>query len=138
MEELAWPTTGPTRLETEVLIVGGGVAGCLAAIQALDAGAEVLVADKAKFLERAGSVAGGVDQFMTPLNAGEEWDTPAHLMTFVPYLTDGLSDLDVAERAVHELLMCSSAWSTSGLTSPTPPPASTSEPVRSACPASIT
>ncbi|MGH3347316.1 MAG: FAD-binding protein [Nocardioides sp.] len=103
MSGLAWPSAELTRLDTEVLVVGGGVAGCLAAIEALDAGASVLVADKAKFLERAGSVAGGVDQFMTPLGAGEEWDTPQHLMTFVPALTDGLSDLDVAERAVHEL-----------------------------------
>ena len=43
------------------------------------------------------------DQFMTPLNGSEEWDTPEHLMSFVPTLTDGLTDLDVAERAVHEL-----------------------------------
>ena len=100
---LTWPSAEPTRLRTEVLVIGGGVAGCLAAIQARDAGADVLVADKARFLERAGSVAGGVDQFMTPLDDGPEWDTPQHLMTFVPMLTDGLTDLDVAERAVHEL-----------------------------------
>lgn len=103
MTDVPWPSDGVTELASDVLVVGGGVAGCLAAIEALDAGATVLVADKAKFLERAGSVAGGVDQFMTPLNGGEEWDTPQHLMSFVPGLTDGLSDLDVAERAVHEL-----------------------------------
>jgi adenylylsulfate reductase subunit A len=103
MKNLEWPAAELTQVQTEVLIVGGGVAGCLAAIQARDAGAAVLVADKARFLERAGSVAGGVDQFMAPLNAGEDWDTPQHLMAFVPSLTDGLSDLDVAERAVHEL-----------------------------------
>jgi succinate dehydrogenase/fumarate reductase flavoprotein subunit len=103
MSHPTWPPAGVTHLETEVFVVGGGVAGCLAAIEARDAGADVLVADKAKFLERAGSVAGGVDQFMTPLIRGEEWDTPEHLMTFVPALTDGLSDLAVAERAVHEL-----------------------------------
>ncbi len=102
-EPLAWPSDEVTRLETDVLVIGGGVAGCLAAIEARDAGVSVLVADKAKLLERAGSVAGGVDQFMTPLNGTEEWDTPQHLMTFVPKLTDGLTDLDVAERAVHEL-----------------------------------
>jgi succinate dehydrogenase/fumarate reductase flavoprotein subunit len=103
MGSLRWPSGGPTELVADVLVVGGGVAGCMAAIQARDAGADVLIADKAKFLERAGSVAGGVDQFMTPLNGGEEWDTPQHLMAFVPMLTDGLSDLEVAERAVHEL-----------------------------------
>lgn len=101
--ELSWPRPEPTRLDTDVLIVGGGVAGCLAAIEARGAGAAVLIADKAKFLERAGSVAGGVDQFMTPLNSGPEWDTPQHLMMHVPSLTDGLTDIDVAERAVHEL-----------------------------------
>jgi len=100
---LDWPSRELTRLRTEVLVIGGGVAGCLAAIQARDAGADVLIADKARLLERAGSVAGGVDQFMTPLNDGPDWDTPQHLMQFVPMLTDGLSDLDVAERAVHEL-----------------------------------
>lgn len=103
MGDLQWPSDEVTRLESDVLVVGGGVAGCLAAISARDAGADVLIADKAKFLERAGSVAGGVDQFMTPLNGGEEWDTPQHLMLHVPSLTDGLSDLEVAERAVHEL-----------------------------------
>ncbi|WP_148571341.1 FAD-binding protein [Nocardioides caldifontis] len=103
MSPTPWPSSEPKWLATDVLVVGGGVAGCLAAIQARDEGAAVLVADKAKFLERAGSVAGGVDQFMTPLNTEAEWDSPEHLMKFVPGLTDGLSDLDVAERAVHEL-----------------------------------
>ena len=103
MGSLQWPSDEVTRLEADVLVVGGGVAGCLAAISARDAGADVLIADKAKFLECAGSVAGGVDQFMTPLNGGEEWDTPQHLMLHVPSLTDGLSDLEVAERAVTEL-----------------------------------
>lgn len=101
--QLTWPSAEPTRLHTDVLVIGGGVAGCLAAVEAREAGAEVLVADKAKFLERAGSVAGGVDQFMTPLNLGPEWDTPHHLMMHLPSLTDGLTDIDVAERAVHEL-----------------------------------
>ena len=103
MARVTWPQEDVTQLETDVLVVGGGVAGCLAALEAREAKARVLIADKAKFLERAGSVAGGVDQFMAPINAGEEWDTPAHLMLHVPSLTDGLTDYDVAERAVFEL-----------------------------------
>ncbi len=102
MSDEVWPSE-PTRFETDVLVIGGGVAGCLAAIEARDAGARVLIADKAKFLERAGSVAGGVDQFMAPINTEEEWDSPEHLMAYVPNLTDGLADLDVAGHAVHEL-----------------------------------
>ena len=93
----------PTVLSTDVLVIGGGVAGCLAAIEARDSGAEVLVADKARFLERAGSVGGGVDQYLSPLNSGPEWDTPEFLMLHIPALTDGLVDIDVAERVVYEM-----------------------------------
>lgn len=95
--------TQPTELETDVLIVGGGVAGCLAAIEARAAGARVLIADKARFLERAGSVGGGVDQYLTPLNSGPEWDTPQYLLMHVPALTDGLVNLEVAEQVVNEM-----------------------------------
>ncbi|MEW6669024.1 MAG: FAD-binding protein [Thermodesulfobacteriota bacterium] len=41
-------------LRTDVLVLGGGIAGCMAAIKARDAGAEVLVVDKAH-LGRSGS-----------------------------------------------------------------------------------
>lgn len=95
--------TTSTRLETDVLVVGGGVAGCLAAIEAREAGLQVLIADKARFLERAGSVGGGVDQYLTPMNSGPEWDTPQFLLMHIPELTDGLVDIDVAERVVHEM-----------------------------------
>ncbi|HUY50847.1 MAG TPA: FAD-binding protein [Streptosporangiaceae bacterium] len=93
----------PTIMSTDVLIVGGGVAGCLAAMEARAGGASVIIADKARFLERAGSVGGGVDQFLTPLNSGPDWDTPQYLLTHVPALTDGLVDVDVAERVVYEM-----------------------------------
>lgn len=97
--------TGGTlrRLETDVLIIGGGVAGSLAADEARSAGREVLILDKAKLLERAGSVGGGVDQYLTPMNSGPEWDTPEHLLMHIPTLTDGLVDMEVAERVVHEM-----------------------------------
>lgn len=92
-----------TSIDADVLIVGGGVAGCLAAIEARQDGASVLVADKARFLERAGSVGGGVDQFLSPMNSGPEWDSPQYLLMHIPVLTDGLVDLDVAEQVVHEM-----------------------------------
>lgn len=93
----------PVIRETDVLIVGGGVAGCLAALTAREAGVRVLVADKARLLERAGSVGGGVDQYLTAMNSGPEWDTPEFLLMHVPKLTDGLADMAVAERVVHEM-----------------------------------
>lgn len=92
-----------TELTTDVLIVGGGVAGCTAAIQARASGVSVTIVDKARFLERAGSVGGGVDQYLSTLNSGPDWDTPAYLLTHVPTLTDGLVDIDVAERVVYEI-----------------------------------
>lgn len=91
------------RLETDVLIVGGGVAGCLAAVEAREAGCDVLIADKARLLERAGSVGGGVDQYLTAMNSGPEWDTPEYLLMHIPTLTDGLVDMEVAERVIHEM-----------------------------------
>jgi succinate dehydrogenase/fumarate reductase flavoprotein subunit len=93
----------PIQMTTDVLVVGGGVAGCLAATEAAEGGADVLIVDKAKMLERAGSVGGGVDQYLTPMNTGPEWDTPQYLLMHIPMLTDGLVDLDVAEQVVHEM-----------------------------------
>lgn len=93
----------PTSIDTDVLIVGGGVAGCLAALEACEGGANVLVVDKAKMLERAGSVGGGVDQYLTAMNSGPQWDTPEYLLMHIPQLTDGLADMEVAERVVHEM-----------------------------------
>lgn len=99
----ALPTGSMQQFETDVLIVGGGVAGCLAAVEAQRAGCEVLISDKAKLLERAGSVGGGVDQYLTAMNSGPEWDTPEFLLMHIPTLTDGLVDMEVAERVVHEM-----------------------------------
>lgn len=92
-----------TEIETDVLIVGGGVAGCLAALAARDAGAKVLVCDKGGRLAWSGSVGGGVDQFLAVLETEEEWDQPAYLMDSVGQLTDGLVDLPVVEKMVYEL-----------------------------------
>jgi succinate dehydrogenase/fumarate reductase flavoprotein subunit len=40
------PTTAEYRLEADVLVVGGGIAGCFAAIKAREQGAKVLLVDK--------------------------------------------------------------------------------------------
>ena len=49
-------------LETDVLIIGGGIAGLMAAINAATQGADVLVAEKAN-TKRSGSGATGNDHF---------------------------------------------------------------------------
>ncbi|MEJ2291280.1 MAG: FAD-dependent oxidoreductase [Deinococcales bacterium] len=91
------------RLETDVAVVGGGVAGCMAAIPALEAGLEVVICDKGKLLERSGSVGGGVDHYLTVMETGPEWDTPEFLLKHIPDLTDGIVDMEVTDRVVREM-----------------------------------
>ncbi len=93
----------PTRLETDVLVVGGGVAGCLAAYEARQHGVDVLVVDKAKMLERAGSVGGGVDQYLAALGTGPDWDDPRYMLWHLPAMTDDLVDMELAERVVLQM-----------------------------------
>ena len=90
-------------LETDVVVVGGGVAGCLAALGATDAGARVVICDKCGLLERAGSVAGGTDHFTAVLEEGPEWDTPEYLMKYMPALLEGVADIEAVDRLVHGL-----------------------------------
>lgn len=50
-------------IEADVLVIGGGLAGCNAAIAAAERGCRVVVSDKGK-IERSGDIGGGVDHFM--------------------------------------------------------------------------
>ncbi len=90
-------------IETDVLIVGGGVAGCLAAIGAAEAGAKCVICEKGGIIERSGSIAGGVDHFFAVLEEGPEWDTPEYLLRHIPQITEGVVDLDVCARFLHDL-----------------------------------
>ncbi len=90
-------------LETDVVVVGGGVAGCLAALGAAEAGARVVICDKCGLLERAGSVAGGTDHFTAILEEGPEWDTPEYLMKYMPALLEGVADIEAVECLVRGL-----------------------------------
>jgi len=90
-------------LETDVVVIGGGVSGCLAVIGAAQAGAQVAVVDKCGLLERAGSVAGGTDHFLAVLEEGPEWDTPEYLMKYMPSLLAGVADIEAVERLIRGL-----------------------------------
>lgn len=56
-------------METDVLIIGGGVAGCVAAVKAVEQGANVTLMDKAA-IRRSGGAASGMDHIATIPNAG--------------------------------------------------------------------
>lgn len=49
-------------IETDVLVIGGGIAGCCAAVKAREHGLDVTLIDKAA-IERSGSAAQGIDHF---------------------------------------------------------------------------
>ena len=90
-------------LDTDVLVIGGGVAGCMSAIPALEAGLQVVVCEKGKVLDHCGSVGCGVDHYLTVMDSGPEWDTPEFLIKHVPELTDGIVDMAVTSRVIHEM-----------------------------------
>jgi adenylylsulfate reductase subunit A len=79
--------------ETDVLIVGGGLAGNNAAIAALEKGVRVLIADKSS-LQRCGAIAGGVDHFMAYLGT-DAWDTREAYLEWVGRIARGVVNLSV-------------------------------------------
>jgi len=91
------------NIDTDVLVVGGGVAGTMAAIPALEAGLKVVICEKGKVLDHCGSVGCGVDHYLTVMDTGPEWDTPEFLIKHVPELTDGIVDMAVAGRVIREM-----------------------------------
>ncbi len=90
-------------VEADIAIVGGGVAGCLAAVGAAEIGAKVAILEKGGIIERSGSIAAGVDHYIAVLDEGEEWDKPGYLLRHVPVVTQGVTDLPAAARLIYGL-----------------------------------
>jgi succinate dehydrogenase/fumarate reductase flavoprotein subunit len=83
-------------VDTDVVIVGGGIAGCVAAIRAAQAGANVVVVDKARSIRRSGDAGRGLAFLTTYLNLGENWDTPEVFADWYVDIAEGLVDMNVA------------------------------------------
>ncbi|MBN2063098.1 MAG: FAD-binding protein [Deltaproteobacteria bacterium] len=77
-------------IETDVLILGSGAAGCGAAIAANRKGIRVLMLDKGK-LESSGNLGGGNDHFCAVLNRGPQTDSDEALVNFYVTPWCGLS-----------------------------------------------
>ncbi len=90
-------------LETDVFIIGGGLAGCNAAIAAAEKGATVIIADKGK-IERSGDIGGGVDHFMAFLNEGGDWDTREEYLRYVWRIGKGTADIAIIDKLYCEEL----------------------------------
>ena len=80
-------------VKTDVLVVGGGLAGNNAAIGALEKGLRVLIADKSS-IDRCGAIAGGVDHFMAYLGT-DTWDTREAYLEWVGKIARGTVNLSV-------------------------------------------
>jgi adenylylsulfate reductase subunit A len=79
--------------ETDVLVVGGGLAGNNAAIGAAEKGVKVLIADKSS-INRCGAIAGGVDHFMAYLGT-DAWDTREAYLEWVGKIARGAVNVSV-------------------------------------------
>jgi len=84
-------------LQTDVLIIGGGVAGLNAALTAREAGCSVVIMDKA-VIEHSGHSAGGIDHFLAYLETGEDWDTREAYLDFTARSARGAADISVVEK----------------------------------------
>ncbi|MCL6479345.1 MAG: FAD-binding protein [Peptococcaceae bacterium] len=90
-------------IETDVLVIGGGLAGTNAAIGAAEKGARVVVMDKGK-IERSGNIGGGVDHFLAYLNEGGDWDTRDAFLDYLWKTSRYMIDPSVVERVYCEEL----------------------------------
>jgi adenylylsulfate reductase, subunit A len=85
------------HLKTEVVIMGGGLAGLNAAIAAAERGVQVVVMDKGK-IERSGNISGGVDHFMAYLETGEPWDSREAYLNYVAEEGYGIVNVEIHNR----------------------------------------
>jgi len=69
------------HIETDVLVLGAGAAGCGATIAASREGASVVLVDKGK-LESSGCIGGGNDHFLAVLNSDKKFDKEEDLVNF--------------------------------------------------------
>ncbi|MDP2744146.1 MAG: FAD-dependent oxidoreductase [Dehalococcoidia bacterium] len=83
-------------VSTDVLVVGGGTAGCLAAMRASETGADVAVIEKGGSISRSGSCASGMDHYSVLLDEAP-WDTPEGYLASLSAEKAKPQDLKVAE-----------------------------------------
>ncbi len=74
-------TPGEVRIDTDVLVLGAGAAGCLAAYGARKQGARTTIVDKGAMIS-CGCTGAGQDHFGAHLNTGPEWDSDEAATTY--------------------------------------------------------
>ena len=94
-----------TEISTDVLILGGGVAGCHAAISAAKQGARVVVADRG-MAKRSGSGGAGVDHWHGACTNPCSKVTPEQYTTAVMDCAHGYSN------GIARYIICKEGWDT--------------------------
>ncbi len=84
------------QVETEVLVIGGGTAGCLAAMAARREGKSVTIVEKGSSISHSGSLATGVDHYSAILGEAP-WDTPEAFIDKFKANRTGLNDIKLVE-----------------------------------------
>lgn len=90
-----------TVIETEVLVIGGGIAGCFAALKAKDRGVDVVLVDKASVGKSGGTAAAGAGYMVF----NPEWGHDLELaMRAVARNGEYLNDRDWTETILKDSL----------------------------------
>src|SRR6201988_2246418 len=89
------PDVTPVRLDCDVLVIGGGTAGTMAALSAAEAGAQVLLLEKAH-VRHSGALAMGMDGVNNAVIPGKA--TPEEYVAEIPRANDGI----VNQRTIHQ------------------------------------
>jgi adenylylsulfate reductase subunit A len=101
MSQYNFKEIAPQVVETDILIIGGGTAGCLAAVEAREKAPQldVVIVEKAH-IERSGCLAAGMNAINAYLHPGE---TPESFVRFVRADSMGLIREDVVLAAAKEI-----------------------------------
>jgi succinate dehydrogenase/fumarate reductase flavoprotein subunit len=97
-------------VETDVLVVGGGIAGAFAAIRAAEFGTKVTLADKAVF-GRSGcsAVASGIYAAYMPDDDMDAWLKDCVEELISPYMFDQIQSIEAIKKT-YDLLMLMDKW----------------------------
>ncbi|MBB2205809.1 FAD-binding protein [Gluconacetobacter takamatsuzukensis] len=96
-------TAGPTHHEADVLIIGGGLAGCWAAITAAQGGARVIVAEKGHCGTSGVAAAGGPGHWWVPPDPGRREEAIARRMATAQGLGDAAWMARIIDRTCRTL-----------------------------------
>ncbi len=94
-------TVEQKQIDTDILIIGGGTAGCMAAVEAkwLDPKLKVVIMEKAH-IDRSGCLAGGMNAINVYLHPGE---TPESFTRYVRWQAMGLCREDLTISMIKEV-----------------------------------